>query len=136
LTQQWQSPHDWLELIEAALRADTGAVRRGGDYDEWDLEVVGGMLGGARLLLAAEDYGEGWQLVRVRSWPKLSEESLVLALLFGILAVMAGLDQAWVAVAALGSIAFLLMIRLLLESGTAIRTLLRALRQVELEKAE
>ena len=50
--------------------AEQGAVvRSGGDWDRWDLQVRGGLLGGAGLRMAVEEHGAGQQLVRVRSWP-------------------------------------------------------------------
>ena len=45
---------------------------RGGDYDDWDLEVRGGLLGGARLRLGVEEHGAGKQMLRFRAWMRLS----------------------------------------------------------------
>jgi hypothetical protein len=51
------------------MRSTGAVVLHGGDYDAWDLEVRGGLLGRSRLQMATEDSGSGTQLVRLRSWP-------------------------------------------------------------------
>ncbi len=63
-SEQWRSPEQWVEALEGALRQQDAIVRRGGDFDDWDLEVRGGLFGGLRVLAAVEEHGAGKQLVR------------------------------------------------------------------------
>jgi O-antigen biosynthesis protein len=65
----WRAPEHWLGDIERDLIASGAAVGRGGQFDRWDLQVCGGMLGRVRTLTAVEEHGSGKQLMRVRSWP-------------------------------------------------------------------
>src|SRR2546425_588871 len=51
-TEQWQDPTARLQSLEAALRVSGASVLLGGDYDRWDLEVRGGLLGAVRILMA------------------------------------------------------------------------------------
>ena len=45
--------------------AESGVtVRRGNAHEVWDLEVIGGLLASARLLMAVEDHGSGTQLLQ------------------------------------------------------------------------
>src|SRR5207247_1896737 len=60
-------------------------VRLGGDYDRWDLEVSGGPLASARLLMAVEDHGGGSQFVRFRWRPHGSRGGVLLTALFAAL---------------------------------------------------
>jgi uncharacterized membrane protein HdeD (DUF308 family) len=69
-----------------------------------------------------EEHGGGRQMFRVQAWPRFSWLALMLIPLFAFLAVLAGFDHAYVACAALALIAVLLLIRSLLECGTAIRS--------------
>jgi GT2 family glycosyltransferase len=85
----WRSPSERLHAIESALRAQHVPVRRGGSYDRWDLEVRGGVLGGARLRMGAEDHAGGAQLVRLRSWPRPGSAGVVAAGVLGALATAA-----------------------------------------------
>src|SRR5439155_11133541 len=68
-SEQWQCPLARLQAIEETLRSEGTASCRGGDYDRWDLEVRGGVLGAVRLLATPEERGAGRQLVRFRLWP-------------------------------------------------------------------
>jgi len=95
-------------------------VRRGGDYDRWDLEVRAGLLGFARLLMAVEDHGAGNQFVRLRLWPKCSLLELLLPVLFASLSAAAALDNAWMASVILGLLSLLLTKYSLRGCGSAI----------------
>jgi O-antigen biosynthesis protein len=106
--ERWRAPEQWLIPIEAALRACQVAVRRGGEYDRWDLEVRRGMLGAVRLRVLIEEHGAGRQLLRFRVWPSVSINVPILAVLLLIsLCLGAALSGAWVACAILGGAAVL-----------------------------
>ncbi len=127
----WRDSAERLRSIEEALRSAGARVHRGGDYDRWDLEVRGGILGVTRTLMAIEEHGAGKQLVRFRSWPVCSGKGLVLILLFAILSIGAALDYAWLACASLGIVAMLLALRMLLECVKAIAAILRVLERLK-----
>ncbi|MGH9851222.1 MAG: glycosyltransferase, partial [Blastocatellia bacterium] len=133
-SESWQAPDERLKSVEASLRAAGAVVLRGGDYDRWDLEVRGGMFGAARTCMASEDHDAGRQLVRFRSWPRLSPKGIVLTLLFAALSTGAALDHAWVACATLSAGALLLILFTLRECAGASAAVFNALRTME-EKA-
>ncbi len=130
-SERWQGTTERIKSFEAALRAYCTVVLRGGDYDRWDLEVWGGMLGAVRLRVAVEEHGAGRQLVRFRSWPRCSPGGLALTLLLSALSVGAALDQAWVASVILVAPAALLAVSMVHECATATGAFLRALRATE-----
>jgi hypothetical protein len=66
---RYRLPQDWLRHLQVTMKDMGGVVLHGGDYDNWDLDVRGGIFGSSRLLMAFEDTGSGTQLVRVRAWP-------------------------------------------------------------------
>jgi O-antigen biosynthesis protein len=127
-TPCWRSSDTRLQSIVAWLSAKGARLRQGGEYDRWDLEVRGGILGAARLLMAVEDTGGG-QLVRMRFWPRCSIAGVVLLALFSGLCADAIVYQAWAAAAALGTVAALLAGRMSLDCAAA----LAFLRTVEQE---
>src|SRR2546423_6832639 len=61
-----------LQALGTALRAQGALPLRGGDYDPWDLEVRGGLLGSARMFAAVEYHRDGRPPVGIRSWPRCS----------------------------------------------------------------
>ncbi len=130
-SEQWHDPLERLRSIEADIYALGSYVRRGGDYDRWDLEVRGGIFGTARTRMAVEEHGAGKQLLRFRSWPTCSFTGLALILVFALLSIGAALDQVWTASAILGLVAILLAVRIFEECANAMATLLRVLKQPE-----
>jgi GT2 family glycosyltransferase len=123
------SPDDRLRAVEVALRAQGEVPVRGGEFDRWDLEVRGGLLGSARLLLAVDYHGDGRQLLRTRTWPRCATAGLLTTAALAALAVAAGRDGAWEACVSLGVAAAWLAGRMLWECATATAALLRGIRQ-------
>jgi hypothetical protein len=71
-SETWKSSHDRLREIESLLSANRTLTLRGGDFDHWDLQVIGGPLGAVRLKMVIEEHGTGRQMVRVAAWPSVS----------------------------------------------------------------
>ena len=88
-SEDWRSAADWLRTTERAIQHSGARVIRGGDYDQWDLEIECGMLGRARLRMAIEEHGAGRQMVRMRCWPKSSFLGFAAIVLWGGLAMAA-----------------------------------------------
>ena len=104
-------------------------VRRGGGWDGWDLEVVGGALGAARLIVAVEDHGAGAQLQRYRWWPSVPSTGVTLSLASAVLAAAAALDGVPAAATVLGAFAAALALRATWQCGAAAAVIQQALRR-------
>ncbi len=126
-SERWQSAHERLHTIETELRSHGCAVLQGGEYDRWDLQVRGGMLGVARMRMAVEEHGAGRQLVRTRSWPKYSRVGLALIVSFAALSAGAALAGTWIVSVILGAIAVLLAVSAMRDCATAAGVLARVL---------
>jgi GT2 family glycosyltransferase len=122
-SQQWHSPIAWLESVEEGVKALRTVIVRGGDFDGWDLELRGGLLGSVRVLMAVEEHGGGNQFIRVKSWPRCTPAGIFMTLFFAALGAAAASAQAWVACASLNAIAIVLMMRVLIECSSAMSTL-------------
>ncbi len=127
----WVSAEDRLRSFEGALRDSGAAVMRGGSYDRWDLEIRGGLLGSARLLMVIEEHGDGKQYVRIRLWPVATPLIFVVACVFAALAAVSASDLEWTAWALLNIPAIFLVGRTLYECASA----MGAIRQVIAENA-
>ncbi len=126
-SEQWRSPLEWLESLEMSLKGLRAVVMRGGDYDHWDLELRGGLLGRVRVLMAVEEHGAGKQLIRFRAWPRCAPAGIVLALAFALLAAAAALSGAWVTCAVLNSVALFMMMLILKECSAAMASVIQIL---------
>jgi GT2 family glycosyltransferase len=127
--ERGDAPEQRLRRLEDALRAGGALVRRGGDWDSWDLEVSGGALGAARLVMAVEDHGGGNQLVRTRWWPRLSGIALTLAGMFLSLSVAAAFDDGRAAAAILGAVTIWLLGAAGCQAGVAVAVIEHTIRK-------
>jgi GT2 family glycosyltransferase len=118
-SEQWRSSIDWLETFESSLKGTRTVVMRGGDYDRWDLELRGGLLGCVRVLMAIEEHGGGKQMAWFRAWPRCAPAGIVITLLFAALSAGAALHGAWIACGVLNFMALLLMMRVFKECSSA-----------------
>jgi hypothetical protein len=126
-SEKWFAPEDWLHRAESALRTAGRRVARGSAWDRWDLEVTGGLLGGARLRMAVEEHGAGRQLIRFKVWPRWSAITLGTLALLALLTTMAVAGQAWVPATVLGAGLMGLLAGALYESGRALGGILQAI---------
>jgi O-antigen biosynthesis protein len=126
-SETWHSNHEWLAAIESELIRNGAILRRGGDFDHWDLEVRGGLFGSARTLMGIEEHGGGKQLVRFRTWPAASPIKLVPPFVLLALATGAALSQAPVAAVVVTLLFVMLLSRTLEECAAAAGMILRVL---------
>jgi hypothetical protein len=127
-SEEWIAPSDWLRSFEREITAAGAVVRRGGDFDAWDLETRGGVLAGVRVTTAVEEHGAGRQLVRMRCRPTWSTPALALTVLLLALAAIAAIDGAAVAAAVLAVLGGVLGLRMLAEASSASALTARVLR--------
>ena len=132
-TERWAPPESRPQFIEDALRADGIRTLQGGPYDRWDLQVPGGLLGSARMLMAIEDHGAGTQYIRLRVWPRCGWGGLAIAGLFVGLAVVAALNSAWTAAAILAALGLAGVVRGAQECAFATGALHRAVARLRQE---
>jgi hypothetical protein len=135
-TETWRAPDARLQSIEADLLSRGVPVQRGGECDDWDLEIQGGFWGGARLLMAVEDHGAGTQYVRCRVRPKYSAGGLILSLMLIFLSAGAGLDGAWPICLLLGVGALVSVYQTIRNCGGACAVILQGISVDGLQTAE
>lgn len=123
-----------LRSVEGVLRQKGYATARGNDYDRWDLQVRGGLLGSARLSVAVEFHGDGRQLLRFRAWPRCSALAVLQLALFFALGAGAAWDGRWLAAGILGTVGGLTVWRCLKECSWSMAGFLSAVRWVQADK--
>jgi GT2 family glycosyltransferase len=123
---RWRAAEQRLQALYGAMRETGAAVRRGGDFDRWDLETRGGLFGSARAQLVIEEHGDSKQLVRIRVWPVGQPLALIIALFFTGFAMFSATRLDWAAWAALNVPALALLYRVIYECGSAMSVILDA----------
>ncbi|HEY3215384.1 MAG TPA: glycosyltransferase [Candidatus Eisenbacteria bacterium] len=125
-SEHWRSAERRLGALEAELRAGGGVVRSGGEFDRWDLDLRGGLLGGARLRMAVEEHGGGRQMVRLRAWPRCAAGTIALVAVLAGLAAAATRDGSAPAGITLGALALLLASWMVKDCASAMAGMQRA----------
>ena len=118
-SEHWQPPELWVRSIEEPLRELGVAVRSGGAYDRFDLEVPGGILGAVRLLVGVEEHGAGQQLVRIRYWPRWSWLAATVIMASVLLSVAAAANAAWPPAIVFAALAIVVLWRAVDDAGAA-----------------
>jgi GT2 family glycosyltransferase len=125
-SEQWQSPTHWLARVESELEHGRCRVRRGGDWDRWDIEIRTGLFGRVRTFMTVEEHGSGRQYLRFRLAPR-HRVALVATLLVGLMGGGAILDGALAPGATLTAGALGVATLILWEAGIAMGRLHEAL---------
>jgi membrane protein implicated in regulation of membrane protease activity len=91
-SEKWRATEEWLTEIENSLIGFKTRVKRGGDFDKWDLQTRNGISSISRALFTIEEHGAGKQLVRMKAWTKPSKTFIVAFSVFTALVIFAALD--------------------------------------------
>ena len=117
--EKWRSADDRLRDLETSLRDSGAIVVRGAEYDAWDLQVRGGLLVDARLIMTLEEHGQGRQVVRIKVWPAGSHWVFTAAPLLALMGLSAALQLDLSELVLLNLPCVLLIARMAYEFGTA-----------------
>jgi glycosyltransferase involved in cell wall biosynthesis len=128
-SENWQPAESRLESLEKTFKENGVVLRRGGNFDRWDLEVRGGLFGRIRFRMVLEEHGSGRQMIRLGSWPRPSRVGIVLTVAFGLIAILAAMDQAFFVSAILGGIAGVILFRSIGDCAIATYSYLHGIKQ-------
>ncbi len=134
-SERWRSPDERLIELERDLRTRCMAVRPGGQFDRWDLQVRLGPLAAARLRMAVEEHGHGRQLVRFRIWPRWSRGLAPLAVLLALWLSASAVSRPYLA-GGLGALLLLVLLRALRDAGAGMAVVGSAVERDEAEESE
>jgi hypothetical protein len=126
-SEEWRTPEDWLRHLQFRLRSEGTFGFPGGGYDDWDLEIQGGILAAVRTRIAVEEHGAGRQMLRFRIWLRCSGSASFISVLFALLSTAALYDRSWAAAALLLSISVILGGRTFYECALAMHKLTKVL---------
>ncbi|MDQ3683659.1 MAG: glycosyl transferase, partial [Bacteroidota bacterium] len=125
-SEEWRSAEDWLEDIETKLMALKTRVKRGGDFDKWDIQVRNGLFSKSRGLFTIEEHGAGKQLLRFKCWADYSIYGFLLVGFFGGLSLLSAFQNEFAVASVLGLIFIVFVLRFLMETASSINSLYTA----------
>ena len=134
-SERWLDSTEVLASLEAVLRSGGAVVRRGGDYDSWDLEIRGGLFGGLRVRTVTENYGCGKHMLRLCSRPWFSISGAGTTLLLMIACFGALLDHAVCAASILAPLSVMFGAITFRSAAVAVGAIHRALIKLDFERA-
>jgi GT2 family glycosyltransferase len=118
-SENWRSGEERTCDLETALRNRGAVVHRGDAFDDWDLQIRGGLLGSARLKTMIEEHGHERQLVRLSLSPHFGWIGVLLSILLMLPALAALRAHAWIASDTLLFAAFLPLLSCARDCATA-----------------
>lgn len=118
--EEWQSRFCLLQQIQRRLMGNGALVRIGGNYEPWDLEIHGGLLGDARILTAVEEHGRGKQYFRFRIKPTFSRIGVMTIVVFGMIAILQALSGNFLGAGVAMICVSGILLRALMEAGSAV----------------
>lgn len=125
--ESWFPAQRRVERIEQAARQSGARVVRGGPYATWDLELSGGALGAARVLVAVEEHGRGRQLVRSRVWQRFTRGAAAVVAGCAAVAVLSAAEGSVLLAIVCATVTVLVSAAAIWEAGVATATALAAM---------
>lgn len=129
-SETWHAPEEWLSEVEKNLISVGNRVRRGGVYDNWDLQVSYGFFSRARGILTVEEHGGGKQYVKFKSWNKYSITTLSFIIILLSISTLATTNSVYAIAIGLGILATVLFYRLFMDSVRSLGNLKNAFSQL------
>ena len=84
-SEEWKSSQQWLTLIENNLNGLNASIKRGSNFDTWDIQVRNGLFTKINGILVIEEHGSGKQYLKFKCTKQYFWTNIILSLLgFGI----------------------------------------------------
>ncbi|WP_246113299.1 glycosyltransferase [Segetibacter aerophilus] len=116
----WKSNETWLEEIEQNIIGLKARVKRGGDFDKWDIKTRNGLFSTAKGVLTVEEHGANKQYVKFRYWSKYSLGGLFLIGVLTAITTFALIDHSWIAGAILCFLTAAIFLKYILDSASVV----------------
>jgi hypothetical protein len=121
-SESWHPHEHYVQRLEGLLKSRHNIVRRGGDFDQWDLELRTGIFGRVRCKTGVEEHGAGRQLARFRIVPAPFPVTVMIALILGVLSIWAAADRATAAALVIAALSVGFVIAAILETASEVRS--------------
>ena len=128
-SEKWQDAESWLIKIEKNLVNLRSRIKRGGDFDNWDLQVNNGLFAKGRGLLTIEEHGAGKQYLRLKCKAVFTPVAFMVSFFLAGLCVWAAWDHQVVVSGIFGFLLTIAIFRSFYEADSSLNSLYIALMQ-------
>jgi glycosyltransferase involved in cell wall biosynthesis len=133
-SEEWRSAEDWLVDIEKNLIELRTRVKRGGEFDRWDIQVRNGLFSITQALLTIEEHGSGKQMLKLKIWRNPSKTWLSTMLVLLGICTFAAIDHALGIAAIFGTAALLIFAAYCYGSASTIAYLQEAFGRLDIKE--
>lgn len=124
--ETWKATETWLEEIEKNIITLKARVKRGGDFDKWDIETRNGLFSTSKGIITIEEHGSNKQYVKLKYWVNYSVQGFILILIGAAISVFAALDNSWTAASVLVLLTFGLIGKYVFDSASVANCIITA----------
>ncbi len=128
-SEEWHTAEDYLLGIEKKLIQLRSRVKRGGDFDNWDIEVSNGLFAKSRGLLTIEEHGGGKQMLRFKCRSFFSRTAFCVSFLLAGLSVLAAVDKYYFVSVIVAFLFFCVVLRSFYLAASSLNTLKLAFKE-------
>jgi hypothetical protein len=130
-SETWHSSEEWLTRLERSLVRLKARAKRGGEFDNWDLQTSTGLFTKYRSLLAIEEHGANKQYLRLKTRLKVSWFAWVLGTAISALLVISLLASQWIIAVVAGFMLAVGVTRFLMEKAATLNTVYHAWKRTQ-----
>jgi hypothetical protein len=128
-SEEWQAAETWLTRVEKNLVILRSRIKRGGDFDNWDLQVNNGLFAKGRGLLTIEEHGAGKQYLRLKCKAIFAPVAFMVSFFLAGLCIWAAWDHQFVVSGIFGFFLSITVFRSLYEADSSLCSLYYAFMQ-------
>ena len=128
-SEEWQAAENWLTKIEKNLTGLRCRIKRGGDFDNWDVQVNNGLFAKGRSILAIEEHGSGKQYLRLKCKTSLTTVAYLLTILLVGLVLWSALYHQFIVSGIFGFLLTITIFRCFYEADSSLNSLYFAFKQ-------
>jgi hypothetical protein len=126
----WKAAETWLEEIEQNIVGLKARVKRGGDFDSWDIQTRNGLFSTVKGILTIEEHGANKQYLKFRYAANYSLSGLILIVFFGTITALALIDGSLVVAGILSIFTLVITAKYVLDSASVVNCIVTGFKKL------
>ncbi|HYH16608.1 MAG TPA: glycosyltransferase, partial [Flavisolibacter sp.] len=130
-SESWQSLEHWLLEVEQNLIRAKVRVKRGGNFDRWDLQLHMGVVAINRAIMLIEEHGANRQFIRLKAWCLPSTMNIIFFISMTALGIASGIAGAWIVCSFFTVVSVLILVEYCTDTAILLYKLYTAFQQAQ-----